>query len=954
MHSATVNSCVLIVVTCFFFIQMATSAHVVGVIRPAFSVEPESVTVYLGEDALFSCEATGTPTPTYTWLRNGEKLLNSASSTYAVFSITRHDLGVYQCVAENSAGTIISRKSELNVYGLRDTFAVDPLDTPFYVDINTNTPGPGTAVFTCEAGVDKYTYSKSLVISWERVVNGTTNLINTTETPRYVTFQWQRVGILQIMQPQLSDFEGKYRCVATLPELPNDKSISELAQLQKDKDQKFTLTMAPPPELFVGYNKTVVLGCASSGSLNTMFHWTADGSVIADSNGIFPFLPLTEIYEFIKPTNLRIKRATNPTTFKCLFRSDQGLLVAESVVHVIDPPQLLSSSPALVTITEGDSLNLSCAVTGTPRPSIDWLFNGALTLNNQMSRVIPLVGEHHHGMHECFAENDYGTIHSSTFVNVEFPAKASTQPKDQIVLVGQLASISCFARANPSDISYSWEKDGKVLTNSSRVTVLDHVLLIDNVTLEDTGNYTCVPKNSIGTGMTATASLLVAILPSIVHLLDSITVNESDSVSLPCTASGVPEPTISWTPPSTGSIHQDESGALLIASAQANDGGIYTCEAISQVGMAVDTTQLIVQVVPKTSVDSTMYFREGKDATVNCVIISNPEPTVTWHFLNNPASGLIDFIQTSNKNEYISALTIRSISHDEFGSYECKASNILGMDSTTFHLLKQVIPGVPGRLHVLDRSPFVVTLEWESPSDGGTPILRYRVEYSVFGRNEWHQETTIELRHTVRDLEPKTKYEVRISAVNAVGLGPYAVVMTTTFGLVTTRQETTTPFMTDRPTANKQFIKGSSSTEIGIILGVVFALLFLIVVIAFVLVILLRSRQGQYCVEECGTYPNAPFQTPEKPPITDLASSPKRIAMDPLTSTPDGDKSETKIDLSHTADADTSATDSLLLSALKHDTEIRDDVKGAKESLLHEETPPKADATETSNAANEA
>ena len=100
-----------------------------------------------------------------------------------------------------------------------------------------------------------------------------------------------------------------------------------------------------------------------------------------------------------------------------------------------------------------------------------------------------------------------------------------------------------------------------------------------------------------------------------------------------------------------------------------------------------------------------------------------------------------------------------------------------------FLLLCLVIPGVPGRLHVLDRSPFVVTLKWESPFDGGTPILRYRVEYGVFGRNEWHQETTVELRHTVRDLEPKTKYEVRISAVNAVGLGPYAVVMTTTFGL---------------------------------------------------------------------------------------------------------------------------------------------------------------------------
>ncbi|TSK34752.1 Immunoglobulin superfamily DCC subclass member 3 [Bagarius yarrelli] len=79
---------------------------------PEFLQWPQSVSKPVGGSAVFTCQAQGVPEPHLIWLKNGKiltpgdnvKLANN-NSTLAVTRITAEDEAIYQCIAENSAGT---------------------------------------------------------------------------------------------------------------------------------------------------------------------------------------------------------------------------------------------------------------------------------------------------------------------------------------------------------------------------------------------------------------------------------------------------------------------------------------------------------------------------------------------------------------------------------------------------------------------------------------------------------------------------------------------------------------------------------------------------------------------------------------------------------------------------------------------------------------------------------
>ncbi|XP_024917243.1 immunoglobulin superfamily DCC subclass member 3 [Cynoglossus semilaevis] len=79
---------------------------------PEFVQWPQSVSRPTGGSAVFSCTATGVPEPHLIWLKNGKLLtpsgnvkLTNANTTLAITRITANDEAIYQCIAENSAGT---------------------------------------------------------------------------------------------------------------------------------------------------------------------------------------------------------------------------------------------------------------------------------------------------------------------------------------------------------------------------------------------------------------------------------------------------------------------------------------------------------------------------------------------------------------------------------------------------------------------------------------------------------------------------------------------------------------------------------------------------------------------------------------------------------------------------------------------------------------------------------
>ncbi|KAM3873569.1 immunoglobulin superfamily DCC subclass member 3-like [Diretmus argenteus] len=79
---------------------------------PEFLQWPQSVSRPTGGSAVFSCTAQGVPEPHLIWLKNGKILspggnvkLTNNNTTLAITRITAEDEAIYQCIAENSAGT---------------------------------------------------------------------------------------------------------------------------------------------------------------------------------------------------------------------------------------------------------------------------------------------------------------------------------------------------------------------------------------------------------------------------------------------------------------------------------------------------------------------------------------------------------------------------------------------------------------------------------------------------------------------------------------------------------------------------------------------------------------------------------------------------------------------------------------------------------------------------------
>lgn len=105
----------------------------------------------VGSSVSFSVTASGSPSPTYQWLKNGIAIVGATSSGYSIASLTTSDAGNYSVRASNNYGSVLSSPITLNV------------STPTTVTSTTTTissPPPVTSSssieFTQSASVAKY------------------------------------------------------------------------------------------------------------------------------------------------------------------------------------------------------------------------------------------------------------------------------------------------------------------------------------------------------------------------------------------------------------------------------------------------------------------------------------------------------------------------------------------------------------------------------------------------------------------------------------------------------------------------------------------------------------------------------------------------------------------------------------------------------------------------------
>ena len=90
--------------------------------QPEFSLHPKNKTKTEGDNVTFTCNATGNPSPTFRWTKNGSVLtagsrisLSSGDKQFTITNVIRGDSGQYVCEATNDVTTVQSNSATLNV-----------------------------------------------------------------------------------------------------------------------------------------------------------------------------------------------------------------------------------------------------------------------------------------------------------------------------------------------------------------------------------------------------------------------------------------------------------------------------------------------------------------------------------------------------------------------------------------------------------------------------------------------------------------------------------------------------------------------------------------------------------------------------------------------------------------------------------------------------------------------
>ncbi len=499
-------------------------------VAPAITTQPASVTVTAGGAASFAVTASGTPTPTYQWLKAGVNIAGATSATYSIASAAASDAGTYTAVATNSAGSATSAAAILTV----NAATVAPAITTQPASV-TVTAG-GSASFTVTA--------------------------SGTPTP---TYQWLKAGVniagatsatYSIASAAASD-AGTYTAVANNSA---GSATSTAATLTVNAATAIPSFTTQPQSQTAVVGGTVTFTVTASGSPTPTYQWMKGTAAIAGATSAT--LTLSNI------------QLTDGATYAITATNSAGSATSTGAVLTVTVPPTFTTQPASQTILVGASVTFTAAANGTPTPTYQWTKDGAaIVAATNASLTVSNAQLTDAATYAVIATNSAGSATSSAAVltvNSTPVAPAFTaQPLGQSAFAGDTVTFTVAASGSPAP-TYQWKKNGAAIAGATSTT-----FILNNVQLTDAGTYTAIATNSLGSLTSSGAVLTVSsVPPSIVTQPQSHTgtIGATMIFAVEATGSGL---TYQWQKDSKP-IAGATFSRLILSNVQAADAANYT------------------------------------------------------------------------------------------------------------------------------------------------------------------------------------------------------------------------------------------------------------------------------------------------------------------------------------------------------------------------------------------
>ncbi|KAF1548260.1 Matrix-remodeling-associated protein 5, partial [Eudyptula albosignata] len=766
------------------------------------------VTVYFGETIAMECQASGTPSPHISWIFPDRKILQTVTTTesrimlhenrtLSIKQATFSDRGVYKCVASNAAGAD-SIAVRLHIAALPPIIQQDKQE-------NISLPLGSSINIHCTAKA-----APSPSIRWV-VFDGTQ--IRPSQFVNGNLFVFPN-GTLYIRNVSPKD-SGTYECIAANMVGAARRTI----QLHVKKHaSNAKITGSSPQRTDVTYGSILHLDCSASGDPWPRILWRLPSKRMIDS--LHSSLE-TRIKVFSNGT-LVIHSVTDKDAgdYLCVARNKIGDdYVVLKVNVMMKPAKIEHKSENNHKVKYGGDLKVDCVATGLPNPEISWglpdgsMINTFMQSDDSGSRTKRYVvfdngtlyfndvGLREEGDYTCYAENQIGKDEMK--VRVKVVAEPATIRNKTYVIInvpyGDVVTVACEAKGEPTPkVTWLSPTNRPIPALSDKYQVYrDGTLLIQKAQRSDSGNYTCVVRNSAGEDRKIVWIHVNVQPPRINGHLSAITsVRETairDSRKLiDCKAEGIPAPRVLWAFPEGvilpapyygNRITVHRNGTLDIREVRQTDAVQLICIGRNEGGEARLVVQLLItDHLEKPSFRDPVSERitaiAGHSINLNCSVQGNPKPSTSWVLPNGTevlsGSRLHRFY---HKRDGI--LHISSLSAGDAGTYRCTARNPGGYVervvflkvglrpeiSNQYHNLVSIINGETLQLHCITQPNQRAQISWTLPNgmvlDAPQAVGRFSLlengsltvrEASVFDRGTYLCKVSTEYGNSVMNV----------------------------------------------------------------------------------------------------------------------------------------------------------------------------------------------------------
>jgi hypothetical protein len=167
--------------------------------------------------------------------------------------------------------------------------------------------------------------------------------------------------------------------------------------------QALYFTKQPQTEYTVLRGKNITLECFGAGYPMPRVIWSRLGGS----------LPLKSIKSSTGLTIVHVQ-PSDRGEYDCVWSNEFRQIKSVIILKVVEPPKVIKQPKASI-FAEGGELELSCSVTGEPKPTVEWLINGELLMPSKNQKIkgstllISEVEKKHAGIVQCVASNEYGS-----------------------------------------------------------------------------------------------------------------------------------------------------------------------------------------------------------------------------------------------------------------------------------------------------------------------------------------------------------------------------------------------------------------------------------------------------------------------------------------------------------------------------------------------------------------